>query len=252
MDRVLRIGFRKVGDWLRTDAGVSYKLDGLAPHPNTLYAFVVDGDVRYVGKTTKTLRGRLNGYVRPSDSQSTNKRIQALIRSALDAASSVEIYALPDEGLHHIGVFHLNLAAGLEDSIIRTLDPLWNGGRKAPVEPEVDTEEEIDVSCESQAASAFSFVLGMQKSYWNGGFFNAGVAATKLFGADGQTLEIFLDDAPEPILGSINRTSAGNSSPRIFGGRLLRFWFQERVREDGLVNIEVLSPTAIRLRPLPA
>jgi hypothetical protein len=30
----------------------------------------------------------------------------------------------------HYGGFHINLAAGLEDSIIRELKPIWNGGHK--------------------------------------------------------------------------------------------------------------------------
>jgi hypothetical protein len=38
----------------------------------------------------------------------------------------VEIYALPDNGLLRYGGFHVNLAAGLEDSIVRDLNPPWN------------------------------------------------------------------------------------------------------------------------------
>lgn len=123
MDRLLKIGFRKVGTWRLKDAGIAYVLDTASPHPHTLYAFVVDGEVRYVGKTTKTLRGRLNSYVKPGLSQTTNLRNNTAIREALQAGATVEIFALPDEGLHHFGVFHLNMAAGLEDSIISVLAP---------------------------------------------------------------------------------------------------------------------------------
>jgi len=37
---------------------------------------------------------------------------------------------LADHGLLHYGGFHVNLAAGLEDSLIRDLNPPWNGGKK--------------------------------------------------------------------------------------------------------------------------
>jgi hypothetical protein len=48
----------------------------------------------------------------------------------LAAKKRVEIYIFRDMGLLHFGGFHLNLAAGLEDSLVVELDPPWNGGRK--------------------------------------------------------------------------------------------------------------------------
>jgi len=41
---------------------------------------------------------------------------------------------LPDNGLLHFGDFHVNLAAGLEDSIIKTLNPLWNKTGKVDIQ----------------------------------------------------------------------------------------------------------------------
>ena len=46
----------------------------------------------------------------------------------LAEGKTVEVFALPDSGQHQFGGFHLNLAAGLEDAIIRDLQPPWNGG----------------------------------------------------------------------------------------------------------------------------
>jgi hypothetical protein len=47
----------------------------------------------------------------------------------------VAIYVLPDNGLLYYGGFHVNLAAGLEDSLVRELQPPWNGGKKDSGEP---------------------------------------------------------------------------------------------------------------------
>lgn len=244
MDRILKIGFRKVGTWRLKDAEIAYGLDTLAPHPHTLYAFVVDGEVRYIGKTTKTLRGRLNSYVRPGRSQATNLRNNASILAALKADSTVEIFALPDEELHHYGVFHLNLAAGLEDSIIKTLDPDWNGGRKARVDEEA---EAVEPAVEQRKLHGV-FHFTMQPTYWRTGFFNVGMANSPSFGADGQTIEIFRgEDEAEPILGTINRTANSNGTPRIFGGKVLREWIQKHVPEMSRVRVEVFSPISIRL-----
>jgi hypothetical protein len=52
---------------------------------------------------------------------------------AITARQAVEVYVLPDSGLLYYGGFHVNLAAGLEDALIDSLDPPWNGARgKAP------------------------------------------------------------------------------------------------------------------------
>ncbi len=93
---------------------------------NVLYAFVCDKTVMYVGKTTQSLKARMNGYANPAQTQSTNIKGNAKIRELLLAGKTVEVYALPDNGLLRYGGFHVNLAAGLEDSIVRDLNPPWN------------------------------------------------------------------------------------------------------------------------------
>lgn len=245
MERLLKIGFRKVGTWCNTPAGLDYTLDTHTPHPNTLYAFTVEGVPHYVGKTTQTLRGRIYGYKNPAATQLTNLRVNASIRVALAEGLTVEIFVLPDEGLHSIGAFHLNLAAGLEDSIIRTLNPPWNGGKKHSL------EEDSEVSPEEPPAPAYSFPLVMQRSYWHGGFFNPGTAHGVHFGGDGQPIELLCGDAAEPFLGHINRTANANGAPRIFGGGAFRAWVQANVPEMGTLRVDVLSPTSVRLIPEP-
>jgi hypothetical protein len=130
MNRLIDIGFRKVGEWKMLSENISPNLSDLANSSNILYAFISDGEAVYVGKTTQTLQGRLYGYQKPGPTQFTNIKGNKLLKKLLAEGKSVDIYALPDNGLHHFGVFHLNLAAGLEDSIITTLEPKWNGTLK--------------------------------------------------------------------------------------------------------------------------
>lgn len=99
---------------------------GLENATNIMYAFISDGEVLYVGKTTQTLQKRLYGYQNPGPSQKTNTRVNPLLKELLGQNKSVNIYAFPDDGLWYIGNFHLNLAAGLEDGIISILKPKWN------------------------------------------------------------------------------------------------------------------------------
>ena len=126
MKRLLDIGFRKVGSWKQTASGIVCTLNECAEARNILYSFVCGQTVLYVGKTTQPLKKRMYGYQNPGPTQSTNIKGNRNISDLLADGKQVDIYGLPDDGLLHRGVFHINLAAGLEDSILETLDPLWN------------------------------------------------------------------------------------------------------------------------------
>ncbi|MHB1426895.1 MAG: GIY-YIG nuclease family protein [Gemmataceae bacterium] len=124
------IGFTYVGCWKSIEDGIDCELSELADYRNALYAFSVEDELMYVGKTTQTIRKRLAGYRNPSSTQATNEKNNKNIRKALKGDKRVDIYIFRDMGLMHYGGFHLNLAAGLEDSLILDLEPLWNGGQK--------------------------------------------------------------------------------------------------------------------------
>jgi hypothetical protein len=249
MNRLLAIGFEPSGHWTLSDNVLYFELTRNSAARNILYAFVVDGTVTYVGKTIRSLRERMGGYKHPAPSQSTNLRNNAQIRAQLRAGAAVDILALPDNGLLHFGQFHINLAAGLEDDIIRSVDPEWNGGRLEPdTAPPAPLAPLSTVALPSPAAG-IRFVL--HKTYFARGFFNLSVSESGLFASDGDEIEIFCGDALQPILGIINRTANTNGTPRIIGGTDLRDWFHRDAHEMQEVSIELLSPTSICLRLAP-
>jgi hypothetical protein len=127
LHRIEEIGFRNCGLWSASEDGaIKLTLSEYAQNANVLYAFVGAGKVLYIGKTTQQLKKRLYGYQNPRGTQLTNKRGNEAIAKSLSAGERIEIYALPDNGLLRLGGFHLNLAAGLEDSLINDLRPPWN------------------------------------------------------------------------------------------------------------------------------
>lgn len=242
MNRLLEIGFEPAGHWLQKGDGLVFELSRHASQRNILYAFVSDGEVKYVGKTVQTLQARMGGYKNPSPSQTTNVRNNSRIKALLQSGAAVDILALPDNGLLHYGQFHINLAAGLEDNIISLINPEWNGNPASPVSEPFPTPE-------SPLASVTSFPLVLRKTYVNQGFFNVGINEADQFGGDGQEIEIFCGDAEQPIIGTINRTANYNQTPRIMGGKGLRDWFQQEMSEMQEVAITVMSQTAIRIEP---
>jgi hypothetical protein len=245
MNRLLEVGFEPAGHWLADAGKLKVELSRHATQTNILYAFVCDGAVMYVGKTVRTLAARMSGYKNPGRTQTTNINNNRRLLESLASGSTVEILALPDNGLLHYGVFHLNLAAALEDDIIRKLDPPWNGGMPEKVAETAPTADDAPLEAPQAFNETFRFVL--QKTYFRTGFFNVGVAAQAHIGADGEKIELFLGDAERPVLGTINRTANTNGTPRVMGGLALRDWFQAQSREMEPISVQVLSPTSIRL-----
>jgi hypothetical protein len=121
------VGFKKVGEWrLEKRQELSFNLnDDAEKSKNVRYSFVSQNKVLYVGKTVKKLGQRLRGYISPDESQKTNTRCGANIKSLLMKKKQVLIYAFIRPLKKHRG-FLLSWAAGLEDSIIKILQPEWN------------------------------------------------------------------------------------------------------------------------------
>jgi len=85
----------------------------------------------------------MRGYEKPGPSQWTNIRGRERILELLSKGEAVEILALPDNGLLRYGGFHVNLAAGLEDSLVRDLQPEWNvAGKKTHKERRTRSEND--------------------------------------------------------------------------------------------------------------
>lgn len=130
IERLKAMGFRLAGTCHLHEERLAFRFNELSNCKNVLYSFVADGEVMYIGKTVSRLRQRMSGYRSPGPTQTTNIRNNQKLCALLDAGKTVEIFVLPDNGLLYYGGFHVNLAAGLEDSLIRELRPPWNGGKK--------------------------------------------------------------------------------------------------------------------------
>lgn len=245
MNRLIEIGFIKVGFWQITSGYLKYHLDErFKDVKNNLYAFVCDGEVKYVGKTTRLLRNRMYHYSRPGPSQSTNIKNNANIIGMLANNVAVDIFVLPDSGLMLYGPFHLNLAAGLEDSIIKVISPEWNGIQK----PTLQVEEAITTEAEIVTpGSRKHYTFNMADTYWRRGFFNVQVANSQEFGKDGENITIILRDGVSSINGMINRTANLSGSPRIMGGVELRQYFQLNYTIGGIVPFELITQNMMKL-----
>lgn len=260
MKRLSDIGFEKVGYWQAVEDQIEPKLTRLENAERVLYAFVCDGNVKYIGKTARSLSQRLSGYKSPGPSQSTNIKNNANIRDLLSQDRLVEIWAFADKEDLRVGEFRVNLAAGLEDDLIAKVQPPWNGRDQASQKALPDTAKRNRVHtttkrCHESPAittqetdhegngTQFEFELG--KTYFEKGFFNVSVKFADYFAGHKAQIEIRLGKNGDVFNGHINRTANANCTPRIMGGTKLRDWFQRNTKIGNPVVVKVLSNTSI-------
>ena len=266
MNRLLEIGFQPVGHWLLGEHGPVPHLRALAESRNILYAFVTDGEVKYIGKTVQNLNARMLAYQRPCSSQSTNIRNNKNIQELLRMGKTVDIFGLPDNGLLHYGAFHINLAASLEDSLISVIRPEWNGQRTAtatsadpegPLPVRETQSRELTDGASGQGPNTdgdgteppVRMPLTLQATYFNQGFFNVPVDFQRYFGSDLEKMDIYCGPEKLHVAGYINRTANSNGTPRIMGGAQLKRWMQKSSSVMGVIDVAILSPTSISLLP---
>lgn len=261
------IGFADVGAWSASGETIAFILDSekatvndvLVDTPNALYAFVRGDVVQYIGKTTQSVRKRFVGYRNPGKGQRTNLRCNAKIKEALAVGGKVRILVFtPIPDLRYRD-YDINLAAGLEDLLIRAFAPPWNGldkGKPVTEEAEREKAEEEAAAAPTDAEQpkpmsrgpAFLFKITLGQAYYNQGLINPGVAASEHLGKNGEPIQISFDDGAESVMSSINRTANASGAVRVIGrNRLIAEWFQQHYKRGEVVQAQVLDTNRIRL-----
>ena len=123
-DVLLKAGFRHLGEWQLAGQG-ELELNAQAPIEPGVYAFLVDGWVRYVGLTQTGLRARMGHYRRGHKRQRTSARVKVLIADALAEGKTVRVLIATPGPLEWNGLPVIT-AAGLEAGLIRMMRPDWN------------------------------------------------------------------------------------------------------------------------------
>jgi len=139
-------GFQFVGDWISDIDGIQLNFQpqrGTA----TVYLFVLDGEIVYVGLTQTCMRRRMHGSKKGQKTQRTNVRVRSLITEALAAGRRVQIMAASPEELEEWRGLPVNTPVGIESGLIAKIRPVWNllNKRGAPVDLKRVGDEIIQV-----------------------------------------------------------------------------------------------------------
>jgi hypothetical protein len=132
LSRLVSAGFEVAGQWYLSKDSLELDLHPtMAAERDVLYAFAVNGALVYVGKTTLSLRERMQRYKTPAKNSenggSTNIKNNNNILVALRNGQEVKIFILRILAQHRHGEFLISVTAGLEDNLIAELAPPWNG-----------------------------------------------------------------------------------------------------------------------------
>jgi hypothetical protein len=125
-NKLLSLGFTQVGRWFWDVDDLNFELTQHTKEKDILYAFAVNGDVKYIGKSVQTLHKRIYFYKNCGPSQTTNIRVRDKLRASLKNGAEVLIFAFVQNVPLMIQDIPINLAAGLEDNLIASLKPEWN------------------------------------------------------------------------------------------------------------------------------
>jgi len=121
---LLQGGFTAIAAWQALE-NEALAVSGEIPRHPGVYAFVITGQVMYVGVATNSLAQRLYAYTRPGPTQVTNIRLKAHILRQLAAGDQVEILIAmpPDSEWNGLPV---SGSVGLELGLIKTFNLPWN------------------------------------------------------------------------------------------------------------------------------
>jgi hypothetical protein len=123
---LLDLGFEEIGEWIIEAGTLQFILRHYQNNSNILYAFIAQSEIKYIGKSTQTLLGRMNGYKNPGPTQSTNIKNNSRIKELLIKGTPVQILVLVQKEEMLYRGMPIILAAGLEDNLIARLRPPWN------------------------------------------------------------------------------------------------------------------------------
>lgn len=248
--RLQEIGFEVAGEWLLDDGEPRIQVRRYPNAANVLYAFASDDELLYIGRSGRSLRIRMAGYEDGGPLRSTRARNRERIAAMLMMDQPVQLHAMPDPGNLLYGSFRVNLATGLQHSLIEALDPPWNRQADLPVQGAAPRPHHAaglsgytDVTSDQPS---YRFLVGY--IYMDRGFFNVPLRYSRLFGGDRERIKILCGREREPIYGHIDRSSNTNATPRIVGGRALKHWFEEHAGLNNPVDIDILAPNAVWIR----
>lgn len=259
ISNLIDLGFLKLSNWELIDGNLHCDFCEYANEKNLLYAYVIDRQIKYIGQTVMELKQRLYGYKKPNPKQSTNSRLNELIKNEILNGKHVEIYVfINDESQKYKG-YTVNLAAGLEAILIEEFSPEWNiQSNKKQTKPtreiKISSKDKsfIDTNESNYSGNAVCEII-LHKSYYGKSFFNIPKSHSEYLGPEDKfAIEVRLGDNSSKILAVCDRTAAKSRAPRIRIGQEFAKWSTDNSKLMEKMKVHFISNHEIKLSTIKA
>lgn len=243
MNKLNELGFEQVGYTSFENGKLKITISRYEHAKNILYAFVheigedeMDWQVVYIGHTRNSLKNRMTGY-RLGNGLATNNRVHNHLKKALENDTRHYVYVLHDKININIHSIEVDLAAGLEYSLIQfyakynssnshvNLFNIAGNPKNTQNENMEDVlcekrEESIDYLKEDNQTGAVVqyFEYKLDKTYWNNPYVNIPLKFQDRFGQHGDivTVDFFQQNKlVQQLEVLINRNAVPNAAPRL-------------------------------------
>lgn len=249
MQELLEIGFIKVGEW-SLDNGFHHTITTRLNQRNLLYSFTCDSSLLYIGKTTDTLKSRMNGYKNAGSSQKTNIRVKGKIIEILQKKKIVDIYVLFDNAGLKYKQYQISLAGGLEDNLIARLRPTWNFIGNNQIKEQDMPVEGRNILIENIHAEYKFYnivIVKMSKTYWNGGYFNLSIKDSIFLSKEPINVTLLLGENADYYITGRFLFATNNKQPRILGNNSLKDWFQNNYKIGDMIKVDIIQPNLFKI-----
>ena len=233
MEKLLELGFKKVGIWKKDEKVLSFELSEFKDSADIIFAFVQNSTVAYMAVSNGNFETFLNTFVNPSNIDLEKTGIKNSVLKALDNGE-VAIYALKNKKF-----FGLMTRFSQSEiiNLIKEIKPSWNSDVKDRMknivgkdrnailkseqlkEKEREREEAEEKAIKETEAAADiekapeplketaskptakekskkqyeSYIFILGKSYYERGFFNLKTSYSHLVGEDKSEIQIILE-----------------------------------------------------------
>lgn len=241
-----KIGFEKVGEW---ELSIDNQLVFNVNDDNTkeiLYSFILnETKIIYIGKTIKTITERMKGYKKPGKSQNTNIRLNKIILQELNNKNKIDIYMLKTTDIVYFKQLKINLAAGLEDILIKLYKPQHNlhGNFRVIEDVEIGENEVILTNHINNEESECNNLFKCHKTATNShlkGYINLGNIPHKYLPNIGEIITIYLDNAITTAT-FINANQQGGWNPRINNALIGKWLQQNNIMKEGTFYFKICN-----------
>jgi len=249
MKKLLEIGFIKVGEWSLGN-GFHHTITTRLNQRNLLYSFTCDSSLLYIGKTTDTLKSRMNGYKNAGSSQKTNIRVKGKIIEILQKKKIVDIYVLIDNAGLKYKQYQISLAGGLEDNLIARLRPKWNFIGNNQIKVQDMPVEGRNILIENIHAEYKFFnivVVKMSKTYWHRGYINLSIKDSFFLSKEPINVTLLLGENADFCITGRFIFATKNKQPRILGNNSLKDWFQNKYEIGDMIKVDIIQPNLFRI-----